>query len=162
MKLVFENYPEGEKLLQRVFAVATRILGIADTDWSVIVRVIPHRYMTHPDAEAEVWSLVTPKKEFWLTLSERVLKNKSKLLEAFCHELVHVKQTIRDGLIGDVQTNRLYWKGEAVDPFFLAIAKEHDPLFLPWEAEAYPKGKEIKAQVDKELGLKYTVRKAGV
>lgn len=148
MELVLENCPDY-KWVKTAFTVISDHYGITNAPWVVRVRVEPA-----DDSDSGGHTAHDPKlgKEALIVLKETsepfkrrqvVLRGKAyeahSMLEVFCHEMVHIKQHVKDGLYGDQKRGGQWYKGiffpGALTDFLEAtIGPRHGS---PWEEEAY-------------------------
>lgn len=154
MKLVLENCSDAGELLQKIFDFSAQFLGIDKMEGTLYTRVVPPSFMASEDADAQVLSLISPKKEMLAFINEKIIGHPSELIEAFSHEMVHVKQMLKEELVADYETGNQSWKGKW---YSLNYDYQHSPesdMQWPWEQEAYPLGNKIAKALRKKLGIK--------
>lgn len=81
------------------------------------------------------------KKDIFVFLNRKKLQTADDTARVLAHELVHVKQMIRDGLVMTKKRGGgVMWKGEALPGHLIRFARKMNrPDFVPWEEEAYGK-----------------------
>ena len=151
MKLVVENCPEKEGVLRQAFNITCNQLGIAPYNWTVTLRFDPQSVMCDENTGGQTKSIGVNNQCF-IQISTRLLNPLafSRLIEVFCHELVHVKQIIRDGLEGSPEGVRFKGKIHSVEELMFANVLFPFPT-EPWEIEAYSRDKGLAATVLKFL-----------
>jgi hypothetical protein len=148
MKLVVENYPERERFLREAFNITCNQLGIAGEPGTVTVRLHPQDQMVGASTDGQTMT-VTTEGHYYMLLNDRLTKSPLfELAQVFCHELVHVKQMVRDGLRG--RMGGLTFKGQFYPNVVLAFADIIPFPTEPWEVEAYSRDAELA-----EIVMKY-------
>lgn len=154
----FEEWQGG--CIFECFRISAETLGIADEPVKVMVcneESSPVKSLATRDGSTEMLdeSSAYTINRFIDDNTIYVVMNRQQLgddndrlwIRAMTHEMVHVKQMIRDGLeakedfFGNLQS---WYKGEVYPTHIVALAKSSKrPDLLPWEEEAYRKGDEI-------------------
>ena len=153
MKLVVENCPERERFLREAFNITCNQLGIAAEEGTVTV-ILQSQSLMCPLIDGQTMTITTDG-QFLMYLSSRLLKEPLlRLAQVFCHELVHVKQMIKDGLRGGEEG--IVYKGELYPIVALAFASILPIPVEPWEVEAYSRDVELAETV-----MQYASHKGG-
>ena len=151
MKLVVENYPEGEGLLRQAFNITCNRLGIASEKWTVTLRFNPQSAMVDDFTDGQTKS-TSHNGQCYMELTTNLLKGDTfRLIQVFCHELVHVKQIIKDGLRGTPRG--MEFRGELYPIQVLAFASILPFPAEPWEVEAYSRDTELAKTVMQFVSL---------
>lgn len=155
MKLNLEN--TNAPWIRQAFAVAAKLLKIEDAPWEVNVRLEPEGVLPPKSGGTTGFDPKLPNKVVIQLIDrpdpfQRIGMSYSPF-EVFCHELIHVKQHIKDGLIGDLERGGSWWQGKFWSDRDQAIAcmLAGGPDGTPWEKEAYGKMLDLAEAVKAKL-----------
>ena len=118
-------------LAQAVVQFCMEELGIYNYDKYLCLKLM----YTFCEVDAAAAAMTDRRFIVWVTAHA----NKKQLIETICHEMVHVKQYIRDGLVLDDVENKAWWKGKERD-----WSEDTDYWRSPWEVEARRVGKKLR------------------
>lgn len=158
MKLTIENCPDHKWIEKAFWAVANR-LGIADADWTVNVRVDGMGMLPPGSGGFTAYDPEHPGRCLIVLGAQKNPTQRSapgeecfSMIEVFCHELVHVKQHIKDGLAGDIRRFGNWWRGKFYSDDEEQILTWHGgPRAVPWEDEAYGRMRELADEARRAL-----------